>query len=139
MYERPGWDAYYLGIAHAVSARGECVRRRVGAIIVRGQSVLATGYNGYPAGKESCLTGSCPRATSGAIAGTGYAETGCRAIHAEANAIIRAGREACIGSTIYITDKPCDMCWPLLQAASIKNAVWGSPDDYVQERVTWYV
>lgn len=122
--ERPNWDEYYLGIATAVSARGECTRRRVGAVIVRANSIVGTGYNGFPAGSPSCLEGHCPRGRlTDVVPGTGYAATGCTAIHAEANAIIRAGRERTLGSIIYITDDPCDLCLPLIRAAGISRVV----------------
>ena len=122
---RPDWDEYYLGIADAVAARGECLRRKVGAVIVNGHSIVSTGYNGAPSGEPSCLDGFCPRASSGsgAVAGTGYAASGCTAIHAEANAIIRAGRDRCLGSTIYVTAEPCDLCAPLIKAAGIERVV----------------
>ena len=124
MTARPTFDEYYLGIAQAVAARGECVRRRVGAVIVSGgDTIVATGYNGAPPGEPSCLDGACPRATRHVLAGTGYADTGCHAIHAEANAIIRAGRERCLGATIYVTDEPCDLCAPLIRAAGIARVV----------------
>lgn len=124
MSERPDWDTYYLGIAEAVSKRGECIRRQVGAVIVREHSIVSTGYNGAPAGEVSCLDNGCPRAFSNARPGTGYAASGCRAIHAETNAIIRAGRERCIGATIYVTAQPCDLCAPLVAAAGITRVVW---------------
>jgi dCMP deaminase len=116
---RPGVDAYYLGIAEAVGARAECVRRKVGAVIVKDHTIVATGYNGAPPGWPSCLSGACPRAKSRATPGTGYAASGCAAIHAEVNAIIRAGRDRCIGATLYVTSDPCDLCTPLIAAAGI--------------------
>lgn len=121
---RPTWTEYYLGIAEAVSKRGECSRRQVGAVIVKDHTIVATGYNGAPPGQASCLDGGCPRAFSDAVPGTGYAESGCVAVHAEANAIIRAGRDRCVGSTMYLTDEPCDLCAPLLDAAGIARAIW---------------
>ena len=120
---RPDWDTYYLGIAKAVAARGECTRRRVGAVIVRDHTIISTGYNGAPAGETSCLQGGCPRALSGATPGRDYAASGCVAIHAEANAIIRAGRERCLGATIYVTAPPCELCAPLIKAAGIERVV----------------
>lgn len=127
--QRPSLDEYYLGVAAAVAARGECVRRRVGAVIVSGETIVATGYNGAPPGRKSCLDGACPRALSDATPGTGYAESGCSVIHAETNAIIRAGRERCEGATIYVTDAPCDLCRPLIVAAGIARVVSGSAED----------
>ena len=123
MYDmkRPDWTDYYIGIAGAVSARGECHRRQVGAVIVKNNSVISTGYNGAPAGQPSCLDGACPRAFSDATAGEGYSDSGCVVIYAEMNAIMRAGRENCIDADIYITDEPCEMCKPLIKAAGIRN------------------
>lgn len=120
---RPDWDIYYLQIAEAVSERAECTRRKVGAVIVRDQSIVGTGYNGAPAGEPSCLDGECPRATSSCPPGTGYGATGCVAIHAEANAIIRAGRERTLGATLYCTHEPCTLCTPLVAAAGIREVV----------------
>jgi len=125
--ERPDWDEYYLGIALAVSARGECVRSKVGAVIVSPtNSIVSTGYNGAPAGtKGTCLEGGCPRAYNVDIKpGSGYASSGCVVIHAEANAIIRAGRDTCVGSTLYVTREPCEMCHPLIRAAGIERVMW---------------
>ncbi len=116
---RPDWTTYYLNIAKAVSARGECHRRKVGAVIVKNNSIISTGYNGAPAGQKSCLEGMCPRAFMDVKPGEGYSQTGCVVIHAEMNAIMRAGRDNCIGATIYITDEPCEMCKPLISAAGI--------------------
>lgn len=121
---RPDWNTYYLNIAEAVSARAECTRRKVGAVIVRDHTIVATGYNGAPAGAPSCLTGACPRASTNAERGSGYAATGCVAIHAEANAIIRAGRDKCLGATMYVNHTPCELCAPLIQAAGITNVIY---------------
>ena len=107
---RPTWTEYYLGIAEAVAKRGECTRRQVGAVIVNH--------------KKSCLDGMCPRAWSDATPGTGYAASGCTAIHAEANAIIRAGRARTVGATMYVTSEPCDLCSSLLDAAGIARTIW---------------
>lgn len=130
--DRPGWDRYYLDIALAVAARGECTRNRVGAVIVGDQTILSTGYNGAPPGAVSCLAGGCPRGqhTLEEIpSGSGYAETGCTVIHAEANAIIRAGREQCTGATIYITSNPCPGCTSLIRASGLERAVWLGDDE----------
>lgn len=120
---RPDWREYYLGIARAVAARGECVRRQVGAVIVRDHTIISTGYNGAPAGEPSCLDGACPRGDSDATPGKGYASSGCVAIHAEANAIMRAGRERCQGATMYVTAPPCELCAPLIKAAGLYKVV----------------
>ena len=125
--ERPDWDTYYLGIAEAVSKRAECTRRQVGAVIVRDQTIMGTGYNGAPPGERSCLEGACPRASSGATPGTGYAASGCTAIHAEQNAIMRAGRDRCLGAAIYVNQQPCDLCSALIKAAGIEHVIYIKP------------
>ena len=122
-YDRPSVDWYYMNIAEAVSERAECTRRKVGAVIVKDSSIVATGYNGAPPGEPSCLDGACPRATSASTPGTGYAASGCVAIHAETNACLRAGRERTLGATLYVTHPPCDLCTPLIAAAGIKEVV----------------
>jgi dCMP deaminase len=124
---RPTIDEYYLGIAQAVSARAECTRRQIGAVIVRDGSIMGTGFNGAPPGEPSCLDGACPRALSNALPGSGYAQSGCVVIHAEANAIIRAGRERCRGATLYVTDECCELCAPLVRAAGIVRVVTPEP------------
>jgi dCMP deaminase len=124
---RPGWDEYFLDIAEAVAARGECVRSRVGAVIVRDRRIVATGYNGVAAGQPSCLDGLCPRAlvkerhlpyTPGT---PGY----CIALHAEHNAVLDASRRGLdvAGSTIYLTREPCEQCQELLEGLLI-TPVW---------------
>lgn len=120
---RPDTDTYYLGIAEAVSRRGECSRRQVGAVLVKDHTIIATGYNGAPAGEPSCLDGACPRATSDALPGSGYAESGCSAIHAEVNLLIRASRERSQGATLYVTEEPCVLCSPLIRAAGVARVV----------------
>ena len=123
MQRRPDWSEYYLLIAHAVATRGECSRRKVGAVIVKDHSIVSTGYNGAPPGARSCLDGACPRARSDAEPGRDYAQTGCTVIHAELNAIIRGGRDRVKGATMYVTEDPCVLCVPLLRAAGINEVI----------------
>lgn len=126
---RPDWDTYYLGIAEAVSARADCTRRKVGAIVVQGDRIVSTGYNGAPAGKPGCLTmASCPRgqmSITDILPGSSY-DTGagaCIALHAEQNAILRAGLE-CRGGKLYLTHNPCDGCVRLIEGAGIAEVIW---------------
>lgn len=119
---RPSWDNYFLNIAKAVSERADCSRRKVGAVIVRDNRIVSTGYNGSPPKAASCLDGACPRANSDAEPGSSY-DTGpgaCIAIHAEANAILYAGIDGCKGSTMYVTDTPCEGCQKLILASGIE-------------------
>lgn len=130
-HARPGWDAYFLNIADAVSHRGECKRSRVGCVIVRDNRIISTGYNGVTAGEPSCLDGVCPRgllsydeqpALGNYTSGAGK----CIAIHAEHNAVLDAERRGIdlTGSTAYITREPCDGCREKLNGAGVIRAVW---------------
>jgi dCMP deaminase len=124
--KRPTWDDYYLGIAKAVSTRGDCVRRQHGAVIVKNHSIIATGYNGSPPGSDkSCgATGQCPRNLDpNSKHGEGSYDL-CWATHAEANAIVRASWEDLQGSTIYITGSPCPGCSKLIASAGIDRVVF---------------
>lgn len=118
---RPGWDEYFLGIARAVSARGDCSRRKVGAVLVRpDRRIASTGYNGAAPGTPGCLELPCPRVTRATIC-PGYSD--CRAVHAEANALLYASKNDCEGATLYITDPPCDGCLKLIRGAGIARVV----------------
>jgi dCMP deaminase len=125
---RPSWDEYYLGIAKAVSARGDCIRRQHGAVIVKNHSIVATGYNGAPPGSDkSCgATGQCPRNLDpNSKHGEGSYDL-CWATHAEANALLRASWEDLQGSTIYITGDPCPGCVKLIKSSGIDRVVSAS-------------
>lgn len=116
---RPDWDSYFLGIADAVSARSDCERSKVGAVVVKDRRIRSTGFNGAPAGKPGCAT--CPRRTSGVVPGSDYSN--CVAIHAEGNALLYCDREDLIGATLYITRAPCYGCQKLIAAAGITRVV----------------
>lgn len=130
---RPTWDEYYLAIAKTVSTRADCRRRQHGAVIVGADNrPISFGYNGAPAGEDGCFAGACPRGLLTynqveSLAG-GYddpASVGyCISVHAEANAIILAGRKATQGATIYITGEPCHGCSKLIKAAGIVRVVY---------------
>lgn len=113
-----------MGIAYAVSARADCERRKVGAVVVKDRRIRATGYNGAPAGAPGCTT--CPRRTSSVLPGSSY-DTGpgvCVAIHAEANALLYCDREDLQGATLYLTTDPCDGCMKLIKATGVSRVVW---------------
>lgn len=123
-------DEYGLALAHATALRADCTRRQVGAVIVdSGGSIVATGYNGLASGKPGCASaGACPRgqlSLEEAPRDVGYDNPAapCRAVHAEVNAIIRAGRDRCLGSTIYITDPPCHHCSVVIEGAGLARVV----------------
>ena len=99
--ERVSKINYYLDIAKTVSQRSTCLRRRFGAIIVKNDAIVSTGYNGAPRGRQNCNDiGTCMRDKLGIPRGERYEL--CRSIHAEANAIISASREQMLGSTLYL-------------------------------------
>lgn len=94
-------DNYYLDIAQTVAERSTCLRRAFGAIIVKNDSIISTGYNGAPRGRKNCSDiGTCYRAKLGIPRGERYEL--CRSVHAEANAIIAAARDQMIGATLYM-------------------------------------
>ena len=122
---RPDWDTYYLGIAKAVSARGDCARRQHGAIVVKDHKIVSTGYNGTPPGSpNSCgKTGQCPRNLDPKSKhGEGSYDL-CWATHAESNALLRADWSDLQGATIYITGPACPGCSKLIQSAGITRVV----------------
>lgn len=99
--ERVSKNNYYLDIAETVSERSTCLRRRFGAIIVKNDVIVSTGYNGAPRGRKNCNEiGSCTRDDLGIPKGERYEL--CRSVHAEANAIIAASRDQMLGATLYM-------------------------------------
>lgn len=127
---RPSKDEYYMGIAKAVSARSTCIRRQYGAVIVKDDVILSTGYNGSARGDDNCCdTGTCWREEHGVPHGEQYEK--CKAVHAEDNAISQAGRET-KGATLYlygqekgmeIDAEPCSMCWRKIINAQLSRVV----------------
>lgn len=88
---RPSWDTYFLSLCTLASLRSNCMKRRVGAVLVRNNRVLSTGYNGTPRGLKNCAEGGCNRCNGGAAGGTALDE--CLCLHAEENALLECGRE----------------------------------------------
>lgn len=122
---------YYLGIAQAVGKRSTCIRRQYGAVIVKNDEIISTGYNGSPRGEENCCdTGSCWREEHNIPHGQMYEK--CLAVHSEANAIISAPRDKLIGSVLYlcgnengteIAAEPCEICRKMIKNAGISEVV----------------
>lgn len=128
---RPDWDDYFLQIAITVSARADCTRRQVGAVIVKDNRIVSTGYNGAPAGDPGCLSGACPRGrmsikevTPGSSYDTGAGS--CISLHAEQNAIIYGDYDKMHDAVIYVTDDPCDGCLRMIRGTGITRIV--TPD-----------
>lgn len=131
--DRPDWDTYFLRISQLIAQRSTCLRRQVGAVIVRENRILATGYNGAPNGVPHCfqLPTGCLRESQGIP--SGQRQELCRGLHAEQNAILQAAAfgVSLKGSEIYCTHQPCVTCGKMLINAGIKRVVFlGSyPDD----------
>lgn len=131
--ERPDWDTYFLRISKLVAQRSTCLRRQVGAVIVRENRILATGYNGAPNGVAHCfqLPGGCLREARNIP--SGERQELCRGLHAEQNAILQAAAfgVSLKGGDLYCTHQPCVTCGKMLINAGIKRVVFlGSyPDD----------
>ena len=129
-------ENYYLDIAQTVLERSTCLRRRYGAIIVRNDEIVATGYNGAPRGRKNCSDlGLCVREQMCVPRGERYEL--CRSVHAEANAIISASRNECIGGTIYLSDATsCSMCRRLIINAGLERVVIRmTPSEYTVVQV----
>lgn len=136
---RPPWDQYFMELARLVATRSTCLRRQVGAVLVRDKTILATGYNGAPRGLAHCgELGGCYRDKMGIKPGEGYDK--CRAVHAEQNAVAQAARVgvATEGSTLYVTTYPCGTCAKLAINAGVQRIVYGAgkPFEFVAELLT---
>ena len=143
MDSRTNKHNYYLDIADAVLERSTCLRRKYGAIIVRNDEIISTGYNGAPRGRKNCSDmGRCTRQTLKIPSGERYEL--CRSVHAEANAIISASRRDMIGATIYLVGRDaqtnellpdansCSMCKRLIINAGIeKIVIRRTPQEFV--------
>ena len=134
--KRPTWDEYFMEMAELTAKRSTCSRRQVGAVIVRDNRAVATGYNGAPRGLAHCgEKGGCLRQQLNIPSGQRHEL--CRALHAEQNAIISAASmgNAIEGGTIYITHQPCVICAKMIVNAGIKRIVVreGYPDELAME------
>ena len=128
MRERPTWHQYFMTITRQVAERSTCLRAKVGAVIVRDKNILATGYNGSPAGLPHCLDVGCLiyRSTTP----SGEIEENCfRTIHAEINAIAQAAKNGAVirDADIYITHTPCIHCFKVLINTGIKRIFYEKP------------
>jgi len=130
--DRKSWDEYFMEIAEIVKTRSTCLRRQVGAVLVKDNRIITTGYNGAPTGLRHCTEiGGCEREHLGIPSGQRHEL--CRALHAEQNAVIQAAKigVSTEGATAYITLSPCVICAKILINAGIKTIVYkdGYPDD----------
>jgi len=132
-FSRPDWDTYFMQIAHVVKQRGNCLRRKVAAVIVKDRRLISTGYNGTPRGVTNCFEGGCVRCESDAPSGSGLGE--CICSHAEENAITQAAYHgiAVRSSTIYCTLSPCLMCAKMIINAGITEVVYDQEYHFSQQ------
>ncbi len=144
MSVRESKDSYYLKIAEAVLARSTCLRRKYGAVIVKDDEIISTGYNGAPRGLPNCIDlGYCYRQQQKVPHGENYEL--CRSVHGEANAIISASRRDMIGATLYLAGQeadgtliadiaPCLMCYRLMLNAGISEIVTRKTDSTITRK-----
>ncbi len=129
---RPSIDEYFMMMAILISSRSTCIRRKVGAVIVKDKRVLSTGYNGPPRGMKHCDETGCLREELHVPSGERHEL--CRGLHAEQNAVIQAALFGISidGSTIYVTNHPCSVCTKILINAGIKEIVY---DEYYHDEL----
>lgn len=150
MDKRTGKDDYYLGIADAVLNRSTCLRRKYGAIIVKADEILSTGYNGAPRGRKNCSDmGHCTRERLNIPPGQRYEL--CRSVHAEQNAIISCSRRDMLGATLYLVGRDaktggvipaasCSLCRRFILNAGIETVVCRlSEDEYESINVSKWI
>ncbi len=121
---RPSWDEYFIEMTNLVKQRSTCMRRQVGAVIVKDHHILATGYNGVPSGITHCDVTGCLREQLKVPSGERHEI--CRGLHAEQNAIIQAAYHGISikGSTLYCNTKPCSICAKMICNAGIEKVVY---------------
>ncbi|RII30642.1 MAG: cytidine deaminase [Geobacter sp.] len=134
---RPSWDQYFMDITRLVATRSTCLRRQVGALLVKDRNILATGYNGVPSGITHCDAVGCLRDRLNVPSGERHEL--CRGLHAEQNAIIQAARHGINidGSTLYCTTMPCIICSKMIINAGIGAIVYteGYADELAREMI----
>ncbi|MDO4988343.1 MAG: cytidine/deoxycytidylate deaminase family protein [Synergistes sp.] len=135
METRPDWDTYFLLIAKAAATRSTCMRRKVGAVLVRDRQILSTGYNGAPRGVEHCSAVGCLRERLGIKSGERHEI--CRGSHAELNAIAQAAAAgtSTAHSWIYCTHEPCAYCTKALINAGCEKIfyIFEYPDELARK------
>jgi len=129
--KRPTWDEYFIKAAFLVSERSTCLRRHVGAVLVKEKQILATGYNGAPMGTAHCDSVGCLREELKVPSGQRHEI--CRGLHAEQNVILQAAKHGVSvrESTIYITNAPCSICAKMIINAGITEVIIA--DNYPDE------
>ncbi len=136
--QRPSWDQYFMDITRLVATRSSCLRRQVGALLVKDRNILATGYNGVPSGITHCEAVGCLREKLNVPSGERHEL--CRGLHAEQNAIIQAAKHGTNidGATLYCTTMPCIICTKMIINAGITTVIYdeGYADELAREMIT---
>lgn len=122
--KRPSWDEYFMEMTKLTAKRSTCLRRKVGAVLVKDTRVISTGYNGAPSGVTHCEVTGCLRQKLNVPSGERHEL--CRGLHGEQNAIIQAALHGVSteGATIYCTTKPCSICTKMIINAKISRIVY---------------
>ena len=137
---RPDWDTYFMQICHVVATRSTCLRRQVGAVLVKDRRILSTGYNGPPQGMQHCdELGGCYREKMNIP--SGERQELCRALHAEQNAVIQAAVHGVALDeriTCYCTNQPCTTCAKLLINSNVTRIVYEGdyPDEMARQMLS---
>lgn len=131
--KRPTWDEHWMGHADVAAGRAACNRAQVGAVVVHDNWMVSEGYNGAPAGERECTDGGCPRGLlSRDECAPDSSYDNCVSIHAEVNALLRAGKNA-RGGVLYVTRKPCPWCAKVVKAAGIVRCVYRDENNEMKE------
>jgi dCMP deaminase len=138
MGKRPTYDKYFMEMAHVVAKRSTCLRRKVGAILVKDKHILSTGYNGAPKGLAHCEEVGCLREKLKVPSGKRHEL--CRGLHAEQNAIIQAAvfGVSIKNSVLYCTNTPCVVCVKMLINAGVNEVVYSGdyPDELAKKMLS---
>jgi dCMP deaminase len=123
IFQRPSWDEYFIGITKLTSERSNCIKRKVGCIIVKNKRILSLGYNGTPVNTKNCYEGGCQRCSN--IENTSATNLDlCMCLHAEENAILFVSKEDLKDSTMYVTLIPCISCVKKILQCGISRVVY---------------
>ncbi|KAL4889734.1 cytidine deaminase-like protein [Aspergillus ambiguus] len=132
---RPSWDQYFMQLASLAALRSNCMKRRVGCVLVRDRRVISTGYNGTPRHLKNCNEGGCPRCNRGEGGGVGLST--CLCLHAEENALLEAGRERIReGAILYCDTCPCLTCTVKIAQVGISEVVYSQGYNMDQQSAT---
>ena len=132
---RPSWNEYFMEMAELAAKRSTCLRRKVGAVLVKDKRILATGYNGAPKKLPHCEETGCLREEKNVPSGERHEI--CRGIHAEQNLIAQSAIHGVKtdGATVYCTNQPCSICTKLLINAGIEKIYYKNPynDEFTKQ------